>query len=132
MFRSQKNTPGPVRESTWPAITAAPVAPGLGLLVYQPVTVVLAGTWRVPSRLSPSVVIGALTPMDGMVSSTGFGTGRAAACQVWVTAWPVGAATGDGWLGSRAADAGEPLATTRPAAPAPAARTPRPIAGAQT
>ncbi len=32
----------------WPAITAAPVAPGRGLPVYQPATAVLDGTCSVP------------------------------------------------------------------------------------
>ena len=42
--RSQKKMPGPLRESTWPAMTAAPTAPGRGPPVYQPATAVLAGT----------------------------------------------------------------------------------------
>ena len=32
-----------MRESTWPAMTADPIAPGRGLPVYQPATVVVRG-----------------------------------------------------------------------------------------
>src|SRR5579863_732967 len=101
IFFSQKKIPGPVRESTCPAMTADPVAPGRGLPVYQPTTVVVLGTWRVPSRFRPSVVTGARTPMAGMVSSTGFETGVADACQVVASGPPEGVATGDGLAGNR-------------------------------
>src|ERR1700722_9274554 len=130
--RSQKKTPGPERESTWPAMTADPVAPGDGLPVYQPTTVVLLGTWSVPLGFRPRVVTGARIPMAGMVSSTGLGTGWAAGCQVVVTGRPEGVATGDGLAGSRWAEAGEPLAKIRPTAPAPAASTPTLSAAADT
>src|ERR1700722_1986826 len=124
MFFSQKNTPGPVRESTCPAMTADPVAPGRGLPVYQPTTVVVLGTWSVPFRLRPRLMIGALTPMAGMVSQTGLGGGWATDSETGATVGPEGPATGDGRAASRTAGADGVRATTRPAAPAPAASRP--------
>src|ERR1700733_11577004 len=124
MFFSQKKIPGPVRESTWPAMTADPVAPGRGLPVYQPATVVVPGTWRVPLRLRPRLMIGAFTPMAGMVSQTGLGAGWTADNETGTTVRPDGTATGDGLAASRTAGAGEVRATTRPAVPAPAASSP--------
>src|SRR5579859_2335112 len=115
--------PGPVRESTCPAMTADPVAPGAGLPVYQPATVVVLGTWRVPLRLRPRLTIGAFTPMAGMVSSTGLGVGWTADSETGTTVRPVGTATGDGRAASRTGGA-EVRATTRPAVPAPAASSP--------
>src|SRR5580693_811475 len=96
IFFSQKKIPGPVRESTWPAMTADPVAPGRGLPVYQPATVAVLGTWRVPFRLRPRVMIGAFTPMAGMVSQTGLGAGWTADSETGTTVRPDGTATGDG------------------------------------
>src|ERR1700721_1458960 len=124
IFFSQKNTAGPVRESTCPAMTADPVAPGRGLPVYQPATVVVLGTWRVPLRLRPRLMMGAFTPMAGMVSQTGLGGGGAADSEPGTPVRPDGTATGDGRAASRTAGAGEVRATTRPAVPAPAARSP--------
>src|SRR5580704_3575399 len=124
IFFSQKKMPGPVRESTWPAMTADPVAPGRGLPVYQPATVVVLGTCRVPFRLRPRLMIGALTPMAGMVSQTGLGVGWTADSETGTTVWPDGTATGDGRAASRAAGGDEVRATTRPAVPAPAASSP--------
>ena len=46
--------PGPVCESMCPAITAAPVAPGRGLPVYQPATAAVDGTCRTPSWSAPA------------------------------------------------------------------------------
>src|SRR5579859_6360992 len=123
IFLSQKKMPGPVRESTCPAMTADPVAPGAGLPVYQPATVVVLGTWRVPLRLRPRLTIGALTPMAGMVKSTGLGVGWTADSETGPTVWPVGTATGDGRAASRTGGE-EVRATTRPAVPAPAASSP--------
>src|SRR5579871_82752 len=123
IFLSQKKMPGPVRESTCPAMTADPVAPGAGLPVYQPATVVVLGTWRVPFRLRPRLMIGAFTPMAGMVSSTGLGVGWTADRETGPTVGPVGTATGDGRAASRTGGA-EVRATTRPAVPAPAASSP--------
>src|SRR5579863_3088380 len=123
IFFSQKKIPGPVRESTCPAMTADPVAPGAGLPVYQPATVVESGTWRVPSRLRPRLMIRALTPMAGMVSSTGLGVGWTADTETGAIARPVGTATGDGRAASRTGGA-DVRATTRPAVPAPAASSP--------
>src|SRR5579859_4610902 len=124
IFLSQKKMPGPVRESTWPAMTADPVAPGRGLPVYQPATVVVPGTWRVPLRLRPRLMMGAFTPMAGMVSQTGLGVGWTAHSETGTTVRPDGTATGDGRAASRTAGAGEVRATTRPAVPAPAASSP--------
>src|ERR1700756_1845015 len=107
MVRSQKKTPGPERESTWPAITADPVAPGRGLLVYQPTTVVLLGTWRVPFRLRPRFTIGAFTPRAGMVSQTGLGAGAMADSDIGNRVRPEGTPTGDGLAASRAEGADE-------------------------
>src|SRR5579872_6668224 len=123
IFLSQKKMPGPVRESTCPAMTADPVAPGAGLPVYQPATVVVLGTWRVPLRLRPRLTIGAFTPMAGMVNSTGLGVGWTADSETGPTVWPVGTATGDGRAASRTGGE-EVRATTRPAVPAPAASSP--------
>src|SRR3984893_19365055 len=94
MFLSQKKMPGPVRESTWPAMPAAPVAPGRGLPVYQPATVVVLGTWRVPFRLRPRLMIRAFTPMAGMVSQTGLGVGWTADSEAGTTGRPDGAGAG--------------------------------------
>src|SRR5579862_3672744 len=106
-------------------MTADPVAPGRGLPVYQPVTVVLVGTWRVPFRLRPRLMIGALTPMAGMVSQTGLGVGSTTDSETGDAVGPDGTATCDGRAAaSRAADAAESRATTRPAVPAPAASSP--------
>src|ERR1700689_1306431 len=122
-FFSQKKMPGPVRESTWPAMTADPIAPGRGLPVYQPATVVVRGTWRVPFGLRPRLMIGAFTPMAGMVSQTGLGVCWTADTEIGTPARPDGTAPGDGRAASlRGAD--EVWATTRPAAPAPAASSP--------
>src|ERR1700722_12523958 len=124
IFFSQKNTAGPVRESTCPAMTADPVAPGRGLPVYQPTTVVALGTWSVPFRLRPSLMIGVLTPMAGMVSQTGLGVGWTTDGETGPTVRPDGTATGDGRAASRTAGADVVRATTRPAVPAPAASSP--------
>src|SRR5215472_14282364 len=105
---------------------ADPMAPGRGLPVYQPATVVLPGTWSVPFRLRPRVTIGAFTPMAGMVSQTGLGACWTADSEAGKTVRPEGTATGDGLEASRAAGADETWATTRPTAPAPAASSPAP------
>src|ERR1700729_1403548 len=105
-------------------MTADPVAPGRGLPVYQPATVVVPGTWSVPFRLRPRLMIGALTPMAGMVSQTGFGVGWTTDSETGATVGPEGTATGDGRAASRTAGADGVRATTRPAAPAPAASRP--------
>src|SRR5487761_1567440 len=96
IFLSQKKMPGPVRESTWPALTAEPAGPGRGLPVYQPATVVVLGTWRVPLRLRPRLMMGAFTPMAGMVSQPGLGVGWPAASEPGTPVRPEGAAPGDG------------------------------------
>lgn len=108
-----------------------PVAPGRGLLVYQPTTVVLLGTWSVPFRLRPRFTIGAFTPMAGIVSQVGLGTCWAAN-QTGTTARPEGTATGDGLAASRAEGAEEACAITRPTAPAAAATRPAPSIAADS
>src|SRR5271170_5094991 len=123
MFFSQKKMPGPLRESTWPAMTADPIAPGRGLPVYQPTTVVVRGTWRVPFGLRPRLMIGAFTPMAGIVSQTGLGVCWTADSETGTTVRPNGTATGDGGAASRKG-ADEVWATTKPAVPAPAASSP--------
>src|SRR5271169_6769348 len=131
IFLSQKKMPGPVRESTWPAMTADPVAPGRGLPVYQPATVVVRGTCRVPFGLRPRLMIGAFTPMAGMVSQTGLGVCWTADSETGTTVRPDGTATGDGRAASRKG-ADEVWATTRPAVPAPAASSPAPSIAADS
>src|SRR6202030_711947 len=92
--------PGPVRESTWPAMTADPTAPGRGLPVYQPATVVVSGTWSVAFACRPRRTSEVLTPMAGMVSETG-AAGSAAVCSpTGFTVGPDGVATGVGGAGS--------------------------------
>ena len=54
---------------------AGPMAPGRGLPVYQPATVVDDGTCIAPSAVRPSVISRVWTPMIGMVSETGLATG---------------------------------------------------------
>src|SRR5262245_43821158 len=67
----QKKMPGPERESTCPAMMAEPIVPGRGLLVYQPATVVLDGTWSVPFRLTPRWISLVRIASDGMLSQVG-------------------------------------------------------------
>src|ERR1700742_2155811 len=69
---SRKKTPGPALESMCPAMTADPVAPGRGLPVYQPATAVDDGTCSAPSAVSPRWTMFVCTPIDGMVSDTGW------------------------------------------------------------
>src|SRR5260370_6810688 len=117
MFFSQKKMPGPVRESTWPAMTADPVAPGRGLPVYQPATVVVLGTWRGPFRLRPRLMIGAFTPMAGMVSQTGLGGGWTADSETGTTVRPAGTPTGAGRAPRPTPGAHHRRPPTRPPAP---------------
>src|SRR6516225_3408374 len=117
-------------------MTADPMAPGRGLPVYQPTTVVLPGTWSVPFRLRPRVTIGAFTPMAGMVSQTGLGAcwmaDTEADTEVGTTEGPEGTATGDGLAASRAAGADEACAMTKPIVPVPAASSPAPSIAADS
>ena len=62
---------GPCGESMWPTITAAPVAPGRELPVYQPATAALAGTCSAPAGVSPRRMSPVRTPIDGMTSVAG-------------------------------------------------------------
>src|SRR5579863_8270421 len=125
-FRSQKKTPSPERESTWPAMTAAPAAPGRGLPLYQRATAVLAGTWSVPLELRPRSTSLVRTPMAGMVSNTGGAVRGTVVSQTGNTVRPDGAGSGAGLAGKRTAGPAVTLATATPAVPAPTANSPRP------
>src|SRR5580692_9579880 len=107
-------------------MTAAPVAPGRGLPVYQPATAVLAGTCSVPLELRPRCTRLVRTPMAGMVSDTGSAVRCTVVSQTGVTVRPVGAGTGLGLAGRRTSGPAERLATTTPAVPAPTASSPSP------
>src|SRR5712692_7092431 len=72
--RSRKNTPGPLLESTCPTMMAEPMAPGRGLLVYQPATLGLAGTARALLPVRPSLLTRARTPIAGIITAIGRGT----------------------------------------------------------
>src|SRR5712691_2445307 len=100
------NTPGPVVLSMWPTMMAEPTAPGRGLPVYQPATVVEDGTCMAPPWARPSVIRSDCTPMTGMVSETGLAT---AAC------WPDsgGATIGPVGAGNAATPFTTPFATGR-------------------
>src|SRR6516164_7779193 len=124
--RSQKKMPGPVRESTCPAMIAEPTMPGRGLPVYQPATAVLDGTWSVPSRLTPRWISLVRTPIDGMLSDTGRAACWPVATEAGATVRPVGAGIGAGRAGSGAACAGERADTVRPVVPTPTATSPAP------
>src|SRR2546429_9980578 len=58
---------------------AEPMAPGRGLPVYQPATVVEDGTCIAPPAARPSVIRLVFTPISGMVSETGRATGAGSA-----------------------------------------------------
>src|ERR1700729_1702143 len=58
-------------------MTDAPTAPGTGLLVYQPATVVVRGTCSPPRAVVPSPMSRVRTPMAGMTRRTGRARGRA-------------------------------------------------------
>ena len=60
-------------------MTAGPMAPGRGLPVYQPATVVEDGTCSAPPAVRPSLISRVFTPISGMVSETGLATGPPAA-----------------------------------------------------
>ena len=57
-----------------PAMIEDPISPGRGLPVYQPATVVLAGTWSRPCGVRPSRSSGVRTAMAGIVRATGRAT----------------------------------------------------------
>ena len=113
-----------------PTMMDEPTAPGRGLPVYQPATVVEDGTCIEPPAARPSVIRLVFTPISGMVSETGLGT-WAAADGGGATIGPVGtgsaatpAATGRrAGVGCRVSNrpAVPPTITTRPAAKAIAA-----------
>ena len=69
------------------------MAPGRGLPVYQPATVVLPGTCRAPDLVIPSRISRVRTPIDGIVSETGPET-CAEVCGTGVCSRPAGASTG--------------------------------------
>src|SRR5262249_24406243 len=127
--RSQKKMPGPVRESTCPAMMAEPIVPGRGLLVYQPATVVLDGTWSVPSRLTPRWISLVRIASDGMLSQVGRAAGGPVASVAGRTVRSVGAGTGAGLGGSGAACTGDRAGGARAGAPAPPGQQPAPGRG---
>src|SRR2546429_2338642 len=104
-----------------------PTAPGLGLPVYQPATVVVDGTCIEPPRARPSVIRLVFTPISGMVSETGLAIWAAADCG-GATIGPVGAGSADTPAATRpragagcrdsSRPPGPPPSTTRPAAAA--------------
>src|SRR6266576_4083860 len=114
----------------WPTMMDEPTAPGRGLPVYQPATVVEAGTCIEPPAARPSVIRLVFTPISGMVSETGLEIWAAADCG-GATIGPVGAgsAATPAATGRRAGvecrdssrPAVPPTITTRPAAKAIAA-----------
>src|SRR5579859_4486195 len=128
--RSRKKTPGPRVESMCPAMIDEPISPGRGLPVYQPASVVLAGTWRVPCGVRPSLSSGVRTPMAGMVSATGRATrllecGRGGAAKI-----PRG--TGEDLASGRATSPGCPVSRDSPAAPPATASSPASATAAAT
>src|SRR6185369_3543132 len=126
--RSQKKIPGPVRESTCPAITAEPTVPGRGLPVYQPATVVLFGTWSVPLELTPRWISLVLIPSDGMLSQVGRAACWPVLTEAGSTLCSVGAGIGVGRGGSGAACTGDRAEVTSPVAPTPTVASPAPSA----
>ena len=128
--RSQKKIPGPERESTWPAMTAAPTVPGRGLPVYQPATAVLDGTWSVPFPRRPRSTSEVRTPIAGMLSQTGRAACWAVASDAGSTVRPDGAGIGDGLAGRCAAYSGESAAAAKPVVPTATATSPAPSATA--
>src|SRR6202050_4482336 len=101
-------------------MTADPAAPGRGLPVYQPATVVEPGTWSVPFACRPRRMSEVLTPMAGMVSATG-AAGSAVVCSpTGFTAGPDGVAIGVGGAGrGPEGNDGPPATAPRGAAAAP-------------
>src|SRR6185437_7185050 len=126
--RSQKKMPGPVRESTCPAMMAEPIVPGRGLPVNQPATVVLDGTWSVPSRLTPRWISLVRIASDGMLSQVGRAACGPVASVAGRTVCSVGAGIGAGRGGSGAACTGDRAEVASPAAPTPTASSPAPSA----
>src|SRR5262245_25800693 len=109
-----------------PAMIADPMDPGRGLLVYQPATSVLDGTWSSWFLVRPRWRSRLFTPMTGMISVTGRATWSLAG---WGTGapWPVGMATnGGGPLGVTAGWPGCSRAAARPQAPIPVPSRPQP------
>src|SRR6476646_6797868 len=126
--RSQKKMPGPVRESTCPAMMAEPIVPGRGLPVNQPATVVLDGTWSVPSRLTPRWISLVRIASDGILSQVGRAACGPVASVAGRTVCSVGAGIGTGRAGSGAACTGDRAEVASPAAPTPTASSPAPSA----
>src|SRR5947209_2562828 len=87
-----KNTAGPVKESTCPAMTEGPFWPGTGLPVYQPASVRFVGGSNAPEPSRPSVCSVVCTLITGM----SIDTGRASAVGelLALAASPVGDAIG--------------------------------------
>src|SRR5260370_17841083 len=91
-----------------PGVRAEPIAPGRGLPVSQPGTVLEDGTCMAPPWARPSVIRLDCTPMTGMVSETGLAT---AAC------WPDPRGATIGPVDAR--NAPTPLTTPFPPPPRP-------------
>src|SRR5690349_6301960 len=109
-----------------PAMIADPMDPGRGLLVYQPATSVLDGTWSSLSLVRPRWMSRVCTPMTGMISVTGRATWSLAGLGTGAPL-PVGMATnGGGPLGVTAGRPGCSRAAARPQAPIPLPSRPQP------
>src|SRR5690348_12074707 len=106
-------------------MTAEPTCPGLGLPVYQPATDVLAGAWRVPCAVRPSLISRVWTSMAGMLRYTGRGTVAPVTGWGGATSTPAGGfagcAIGPGVILGRAVG---PVSSIRPAVPPPTASSP--------
>src|SRR5580692_11411106 len=124
--RSQKKMPTPVRESTCPAMTAAPTAPGRGPPVNQPATVVVAGTCSVPLVVMPRSMSEVLIPSAGTLSQVGLAGTAAVAIEAGSTVAPDGAGMGFGLTGIGTVAAGDRAATATPAVPTHMATSPAP------
>src|SRR6201995_6174122 len=68
-----------------------PTAPGRGLPVNQPATVLVDGTCAAPPAARPSVIRLVFTPISGMVRDAGAATGAGSADCGGATMGPVGA-----------------------------------------
>jgi hypothetical protein len=105
-------------------MTEEPIAPGRGLPVNQPATVVVAGTCSVPAGVRPSSISWVLTPIAGMTSLAGSATRRWLAASGGATRRPAGIAVSRGGPGQSRA-CGPWLTITRPVSPAQHSSTPR-------
>src|SRR3984957_12256178 len=70
-----------------------PMAPGRGLAVYQPATLVVVGTWSAPALVVPSLISLVLTPIAGMIRYNGSGADEPTAGPGTGAIGPCGTAT---------------------------------------